>query len=194
MAGTFVCVVGPSGAGKDTMIRGVQAALSADGRFTFPRRVVTREATETEAHDTVSAERFRHLEAEGSFALSWSAHGLHYAIPGAVAADVREGRVAVCNLSRRAVADARARFGNVRVVLVTAPRAVLRARILARGRENEGEVDRRLDREAGGRVEADLAIENVGPPEANVARFAAFLGALAGRRGVEAASSRLFLP
>lgn len=192
MSGTFVCVVGPSGAGKDTLIAGARAALAGDARFTFPRRVVTREASGAEDHDTVSAERFGRMAAQGEFALAWAAHGLSYAIPGVVAEDLAGRRVAVCNLSRRAVDEARRRFGNVRVVLVTAPRAVLRERLLARGREEGADLDRRLDREAEASVPADLVIANVGPVEAQAARFTRFLRDLADDRAAENFPAGLF--
>ena len=51
----LVLVVGPSGAGKDTLINAAKAALAGDDRFVFPRRVVTRPAvTALEDHDTVT--------------------------------------------------------------------------------------------------------------------------------------------
>ncbi|MGA7013248.1 MAG: phosphonate metabolism protein/1,5-bisphosphokinase (PRPP-forming) PhnN, partial [Pseudolabrys sp.] len=50
--GRLVLVVGPSGAGKDTVITGAKAACAADSTFVFPRRVVTRPASDAEDHDT----------------------------------------------------------------------------------------------------------------------------------------------
>ena len=41
--GALVLVVGPSGAGKDALIAAAREALEANTRFTFPRRVVTRQ-------------------------------------------------------------------------------------------------------------------------------------------------------
>ncbi len=46
--GRLVLVVGPSGAGKDTLIGLAQAACAEDGTIVFPRRVVTREASASE--------------------------------------------------------------------------------------------------------------------------------------------------
>ena len=43
--GRLVLVVGPSGAGKDTLIGLARAACADDGNIVFPRRVVTREAS-----------------------------------------------------------------------------------------------------------------------------------------------------
>ena len=94
MAGILVCVVGPSGAGKDTLIAGARKALEDDDHFVFPRRIVTRQPSEADDHDTLPPERFATLREQGRFALSWDAHGLSYAIPGLVLDDLAGRRIA----------------------------------------------------------------------------------------------------
>ena len=42
--GWLVLIVGPSGAGKDTLIKIARRNLANEGRVKFPRRVVTRRA------------------------------------------------------------------------------------------------------------------------------------------------------
>ena len=75
MAGRLVLVVGPSGAGKDTLIAAAKTALADDARYVFPKRVITRPAmAEAEDHESVSPERFAELKAAGTFALDWEAH------------------------------------------------------------------------------------------------------------------------
>ena len=56
--GTFVAVIGPSGAGKDTILAGARAALANDASFLFPRRVITRPADHHEENEAISADAF----------------------------------------------------------------------------------------------------------------------------------------
>ncbi len=78
----LILVVGPSGAGKDALIDGARQRLTATGAFYLTRRVVTRPLSAGgEDHESVTAERFREMQAAGAFLLSWNAHGLAYGIP-----------------------------------------------------------------------------------------------------------------
>ena len=123
--GGFVLVVGPSGAGKDTLLRLAREALAGDPRYVFPRRLVTRPPSVHEDNEAIGEADFSAGEAAGRFALSWRAHDLGYALPAASAALARAGHVVVCNVSRRVVAEARRRLPAVTVVEVTAPPEVL---------------------------------------------------------------------
>jgi ribose 1,5-bisphosphokinase len=75
----------------------------------------------------------------------------------------------VCNVSRAVVAEARARYARVAVVLVTAPDAVLAARLAARDRGSDGDIEARVTRALPFEISADAVIENVGSPEAGAA-------------------------
>lgn len=167
--GRFVLVVGPSGAGKDTILAGVRQRCAGDPAVAFPRRVVTRPVSEAEDHDSLTAEAFDAALAEGAFVLWWPAHGLKYGIPRAVDDDIRAGRTVVCNLSRAIVADVRTRYAHVEAVLITAPPDILAARLAQRGRESGGDVGERLQRsDAFVAFQADHVIENTGAPETAV--------------------------
>lgn len=165
----LVLVVGPSGAGKDTLLDAAKQALADDPRFHFVRRVITRPADAGgEAHEAVTEEEF----ARRDFALQWQAHGLRYGIP---ADAVDDNRVAVANVSRTVIAEAVRRFA-ARVIEITAPPAVLAARLGARGREGAADVMERLARTVP--LPADVHVETVindGSVAEGVARFLAAL-------------------
>ena len=175
--GRLVLVVGPSGAGKDTLIDLTRAALRDDPSVVFPRRVVTRAAAD-EPHDTLDPDAFDKAARAGAFALAWEAHGLRYGIPAGIDDHIRAGRTVVCNVSRAIVAAARERYADVRVVLVTAPPDVLAARLAARARGSDGDLARRLARADGfAALAADCVIANVGAPEAAAAALTAAIAA-----------------
>lgn len=144
MRGTFIAVVGPSGAGKDTLI---SAALAGRSGIVRARRTISRPpAPGTEDFHSVTPARFDALEAMGGFALSWRAHGIGYGIPLAVERVLEMGRHVIANLSRRVIDAARARLAPVRVIVVTAPDHVLARRLAARGRETADDIAGRLAR------------------------------------------------
>ncbi len=139
----LVLVVGPSGAGKDTLLDLARSALEGDGRFRFVRRVITRPAEAGgEAHEAVTRGQF----AARRFALRWHAHGIDYGIPEEVEADLAAGRIVVASVSRGVIAEAASRY-DVRVIVVTAPPALLAARLAARARENAADIASRLARD-----------------------------------------------
>ncbi len=145
--GTLVAVVGPSGAGKDSVIAYARERLSGEAAVHFVRRVITRPSVPSlEDHDTLSHAAFASAQAAGAFALSWTSHGLSYGIPVATDHEIRSGRVAVANLSRGALAALQGRYANVLVAEITASPEVLGRRLALRGRETAEEVAARLTR------------------------------------------------
>ncbi|MYZ50501.1 phosphonate metabolism protein/1,5-bisphosphokinase (PRPP-forming) PhnN [Propylenella binzhouense] len=166
--GTLVLVVGPSGAGKDTLIDYCRQRLPTGSGIVFARRVVTRAAQAgSEDHATLAETAFETGVAEGAFALHWHAHGLRYGIPAEIEDCLASGRSVVANVSRAAIPEARRSFRPLLVVSVTAPRAVLAERLAGRARESRGEIAERLGRADAYEVSgADVVrIDNSGPVE-----------------------------
>jgi phosphonate metabolism protein PhnN/1,5-bisphosphokinase (PRPP-forming) len=165
----LVLVVGPSGAGKDTLLAAARQALADDHRFRFVRRVITRASDAGgEAHEAVTDTDF----AARDFVLQWQAHGLRYGIPNEA---ITGGMIAVANVSRSVIAEAAQRFA-VRVIEITAPPDMLAARLMSRGREAEADVATRLARSVSvpNHVSVDTVM-NDGSLEDGVARFVAAL-------------------
>lgn len=182
-SGMLVLVVGPSGVGKDSLIDGARAALADDARYLFARREITRPADAGgEDHIPVDAAAFAARRASGAYALAWEAHGLGYGVPAEVTEDLACGRAVIVNASRSVIADARAKFENVAVILVTAGADALRARLAVRGRESEADVEARLARSVPfDAATADLVVDNSATLEEGVARFLAAIWRLTKR-------------
>lgn len=174
LAGPLVLVVGPSGAGKDTLISGAKLALQDDARFVFPRRIVTRNAvTALEDHDSVGQAEFERERSAGRYALCWEAHGLSYALPRSIETDMALAHAVVCNVSRRVIAEARAKYPNCRVLLITADIGLRAQRLAGRGREGVDEIAARLGREGAPPPDGvqPVVIDNSGSPAAGVRSF-----------------------
>ena len=168
----LVLVVGPSGAGKDTLLEVARAALADDTRYYFVRRVITRAADAGgEAHEAVTQEEF----AARDFLLCWEAHGLRYGIPTSVIDHIDRGAVVVANVSRTVIAEATRRFAT-RVIEISAPPDVLAARLGSRRRESEADIAARLARNIAlpGDVRV-VTIINDGPLTESMERFVAAL-------------------
>jgi ribose 1,5-bisphosphokinase len=168
--GRLVLVVGPSGAGKDTLLKLAQAVCAGDASIVFPRRAVTREASSSEDNDYLSVDAFRQALTRGDFALHWEAHGHCYGVRRALKDDIYAGRTVVVNVSRTVVDAARRAWSDVVVVLVTAPPAVLAERLALRARDSDGRIEARLDR-AVDDAAPDVTIVNVGNAEAHARRL-----------------------
>lgn len=177
--GHLVLVVGPSGAGKDSLLEAARRDLAGLPRFVFPRRIITRQSDPaSEDHFTLSEQDFAAQKAAGAFFLDWEAHGLRYALPGAVADALAAGHTVIANVSRQVIDEARRLHPHTTVAFVTAPLEVLEARLVSRGREDAAAVRRRLARSVEQPKGANVVtIVNDGPLETAVAAFLAVLKA-----------------
>jgi ribose 1,5-bisphosphokinase len=175
--GRLILVVGPSGAGKDTLLRLAQAACADAGSIVFLRRLVTREASPSEDNEQISPEAFRQACARGDFAMHWEAHGHCYGLPRSIDSELRAGRTVVVNVSRAVVDAMRCAYADVTVVSVTAPPEILAERLAARARSSDGHLTDRLRRAVDGVAAApDVTIVNIGRAEDHARELVQIIG------------------
>jgi ribose 1,5-bisphosphokinase len=143
--GALFYVIGPSGAGKDSVIAWARTA-SDPARIAFAHRYITRPATiDAENHVALSVDEFEARRRHGWFALSWQSHGLSYGIGCEIDLWRAEGVGVVINGSRAHLAEAAARYPELRPVLVSAPADIREARLRARRREMGAALVERLN-------------------------------------------------
>jgi ribose 1,5-bisphosphokinase len=165
LPGRLIFLIGPSGSGKDSLIDTARGALQVAG-VDIARRVITRSAeAKGEAAQGVDPQRFEGMRAEGAFALDWRANGLSYGIPVQIEQWLAAGRSVLVNGSRGYLPQARRRYPDLLAVGLTVAPEVLRARLLARGRESPVEIEQRLARNASlAPYDSDVhVLDNSGP-------------------------------
>ncbi|WP_226505820.1 phosphonate metabolism protein/1,5-bisphosphokinase (PRPP-forming) PhnN [Pseudomonas sp. MWU16-30317] len=194
MQARLIYLMGPSGAGKDSVIdaaRGRLATIPVD----VVRRVITRSAESIgEQALGVSDERFAAMQHAGDFAMNWRANGHDYGIPEDINLWLAQGRHVLINGSRDYLPEAQRRYPDLLPVLVSVSSDVLRQRLLLRGRESLEEIERRLQRNERLRTEAQQwqgrgaaqVLDNSGTLEQAVADLMALLS----RHGISAAGGR----
>ncbi len=145
--GILAVVVGPSGAGKDTLMNLAAGHFAGRPDVHFVRRVITRDGDAgNEDHRSVTSDEFEAMEQAGAFAVSWDAHGLKYGIPATVFDELARGHLVVANGSRSVLDRFQAVFPRLKVINVTARPEVLAERLMARGRETREDILKRLAR------------------------------------------------
>lgn len=175
MTGHLFYLMGPSGAGKDSLLLAAREPLQARG-CRVARRVITRSAEATgEDAQPVSTAEFEELRRSGAFALDWQANGLRYGIPRQIDDWLAAGEDVLVNGSRGYLSEARKRYPQLQAVLLTVSLPVLRERLLARGREPLEEIEARLARNEQFRSAAEqeeaLLLDNSGALEHTVQRL-----------------------
>lgn len=183
----LIYMMGPSGAGKDSVLACWIDRLGPGAGVQVAQRVITRPAQPTgEQHEPVKPDAWEALRREGQLALHWQANGLGYGVRHAALAPLARGQWVVVNGSRAHWPEVLALAPHARAVLITASRATRQQRLLARARESAHEIEARLQRaerfeaDAGAGLRAvDLVVHNEGSLDDAVRRLDDWWRALA---------------
>ena len=143
--GRLFFFVGPTGAGKDSLLRWVQQRVP-NRDTVFARRTVTKPAQEGDVHEAVDTATFWNLAAAGQFAMQWQVDGVSYGVRRCIEADLLAGFDVLVNGSREYVPQLQRLYPQAQVVWIEADAALLEERLAARGRESGAALLRRISR------------------------------------------------
>jgi ribose 1,5-bisphosphokinase len=176
--GVLHYVVGPSGAGKDTLLRLAREHLAA-AQLLFAHRYITRPHQDaTENHVALTEAEFDLRARCGCFAMQWASHGYRYAVGVEINRWLACGLDVVVSGSREYLPAALRDYPALKLIWVDAPAVLLRERLHRRAREDEGAILTRLERAEAYAQPArkpDLHLENVGAPEQAARQLAEYL-------------------
>lgn len=177
-------VMGPSGSGKDSLLRALRERLQPADPVVVAHRYITRAADANEASVALTVDEFHRRLDHGCLALHWQSHGLHYGIGVEIEQWLARGLKVIVNGSREYLPQAAARYPKLCAVHVRVKPEVLAVRLRQRGRESEAAIAKRLARAtqpfdvpAGCRL---IEIDNSGALEDSAAHFAQLVGVNAG--------------
>lgn len=148
MSQRLVYVIGPSGAGKDSVLQGLRDTWPDAASAHWVRRTITRSPEAGgERHEAVDHDTFSALREDGAFAMHWLANGLAYGVRVSELQALAEGRWVFVNGSRAWLPCLQQQWPHATVVHIGAAPAVLARRLAARGRESAEAVADRLARQ-----------------------------------------------
>ena len=147
MAAKLIYVMGPSGAGKDSVIQYARSKLGAAHPVLFAHRYITRPLGEDiENYVALTENEFAQRKQGGLFAFDWEAYGLGYALGIEIRAWQDAGFSVVVDGSRAHFMRYASVLHDAVPILITASVEALRARLIGRRREDSAAIKRRLER------------------------------------------------
>ncbi|MDL0431687.1 ribose 1,5-bisphosphokinase [Marinobacter sp. TBZ242] len=175
-SGRLFYLMGASGAGKDTLLKGCRDRSDNEFSPLVAHRYITREPDGgTESHVWLSDAEFEQRVAMNAFAMHWSANGFRYGIGREIDHWLAEGGQVLVNGSRGYLDEARSRYGSMLIpILIKVDPHRLQRRLRLRGRECAEEIEARTRRarELEQQLPPDcLVIENNGSAEEAISRL-----------------------
>lgn len=130
----LVYVIGPSGAGKDSVLQGLCERWSLSIPVHWARRTITRAVTNGgEQHESVLPAEFDLLLQAGAFGMHWQGNGLRYGVRRSELAPLELGHCVLVTGSRAYVPSLQSAWPGCSLVHISAPPDVLRQRLGTRG-------------------------------------------------------------
>ena len=179
--GPLVYVMGPSGAGKDSVLNRARTLLASNAPVVFAHRYITRPAEASgENHVALSPEEFALRRTHGLFAFDWQAHGDHYGIGREIHTWRQSGLTVVVSGSREHFCETNGIDDGTFPVLITASSQRLAERLANRGREDNSAALERLERSKAYEVKAArlVTISNDGLLDRAAEAFVSLLATL----------------
>lgn len=161
MNSRLIYVVGPSGAGKDTLLTWLKSRVRSSSLLHWARRTIDRPPSiefNAEQHESVEAEGFEKLLKEGAFAMHWEANSHRYGIRFQEIAPLYQFKWVIVNGSRGYLPTVAKDYPGLTVLHITADQELLRKRLIDRGRESNEMIEERLRRE----------VPIINPPHSNL--------------------------
>jgi len=166
--GWLVLVIGNSGSGKDSIMKGAKEKFPSEFKSLFlAQRFITRPSSDTEDNIPISPEEFKNMSLQGKFALEWHIYGLDYGVPIEIDDWLEKGHIVLVNVSRSIVKKARDIYEKIKVVFIEVPFEITLNRVKDRGRESGERLEERIQRAKKNQKypDADYIIDNSGDLE-----------------------------
>ena len=133
-----ILIVGPSGAGKDTLINAIKGKVNAN----IVTRYITRPPDEFEQNYYVDKDAFLILKRNNFFLSTWEAHSNFYGIP---VNQIKRG-INIISGSWTVIEEFEEKFEDTITIKISAPKELIVKRLLKRHRESQEEIKKRLER------------------------------------------------
>ncbi len=172
--GTLFLVVGNSGSGKDSIIKGVSKKYPTNlKKLYIVKRFITRSPSKTENNYSITPEKFKSMEQQGKFALKWHIYHLDYGVSIEIDEWLKKGHPIVVNISRTIIAQARELYENIKVIFIEVPFEITLQRVKERSRESGELLDERIERAKTHQKfpTADFVVDNSGNLEDAIEQF-----------------------